>query len=47
MYTEDPLIDDCGDRKEVEKFHELCPDVCATVLSDAFSLETISLSDLS
>ena len=46
MHAENFVIDLCGNRKEIKKIHELCPDECTPVLADAFSLKTVGLSHL-
>lgn len=46
MQAEDLVLDKSGKREEVEEVGEVFPDICITVLSEAFVVETIDLGDL-
>jgi len=41
------IVDESGKRKVIEKVGEVFPNICVSVLSQAFIVETIHLSDLS
>jgi hypothetical protein len=46
MQAEDLVFDEGGEGEEVEEVGEIFPDVCVSILSEAFVVETVNLSDL-